>query len=150
MACKNVQRERQIQKLKKHYPDGSPLTSSTLCLQALPPRPHQTYPHPWPDREFMGCKSCFSTLMEITGKHFHRAKLDPKSQISRHPAELQESGFMKPINVPCDYKPSYSYYDRTVFKFIKRWFLSNFCCLEGPSFFYKEIIYQEWLQNLKS
>lgn len=68
----------------------------------------------------MGCKSCFSTLMEIAGKHFHWAKLHPKSQISRHPAELQESGFMNPIDVPRDRKPSYMYYDRTVFEFIKK------------------------------
>jgi hypothetical protein len=58
--------------------------------------------------------------METTGKHFHWAKLHPKSQISRHPAELQPSAFMKAIDVPCDHKPSYIYYDSTVFEFIKR------------------------------
>lgn len=48
-----------------------------------------------------------------------------------------------------DHKPSHIYYDRTVFKFIKRWFLCNIHCLEGPSFFYKGIVYQECMQNLK-
>jgi hypothetical protein len=42
---------------------------------------------------------------------------------------------MKAIDVPCDHKPSYIYYDSTVFEFIKRWFLPNFPCLKGPSFF---------------
>ena len=35
-------------------------------------------------------------------------------------SELQEAGFMKPADVPCDCKPSYIYYDRTIFEFIKK------------------------------
>lgn len=45
---KNVQRERQIQKLRKHYPDGQPLTSSMLCLRPFPPPPGPTTPSPSP------------------------------------------------------------------------------------------------------
>lgn len=36
---KNVQRERQIQKLEKHYPDGGPLTPSPKAPPYLPPAP---------------------------------------------------------------------------------------------------------------
>lgn len=68
----------------------------------------------------MGCKSCFPTLMEVAGKHLHWARLHPESQISRHPAELQDSGFTKLVDLPCDRKPSYIYYDRAVFEFIKK------------------------------
>lgn len=118
-----------------------------------PPRPlhRPPTPQPRPGREFMGCKSCFSTSMETAGKHFHGPDSIQRVKYQGTQLSSRTQGLWSQPTCPATVNHLRFTMTGLYLSSQKRRFLSNFFgCLEGLSFFYKGIVYEEWVHSLRS
>lgn len=116
-----------------------------------PPRPlhRRPTPQPRPGREFMGCKSCFSTSMETAG---NASMGQTPSRVKHQGSQLgsRTQALWSQPTCPATANHLRFTMTRLCLSSQKRWFLSNFGCLEGLSFFCKGIVYEGWVHSLRS